>query len=154
MSHETLIYGFIEGSTFTSDEYRLLQKRNISILKRLPLEFDEYPGISREMFSWPPQKPMRGGWRAQVVHFGGSFKNIDFGYSEIAIWLEKFERLLAKMYWFQAVAHLKTELVGDLKFVYELADEITETYRDGNPSPSSKWTRQFYNGTEAEDFKV
>lgn len=153
MSHETLIYGFIEGATFTSDEYRLLQRRNVEILKRLPLEFDEYPGVSREMFSWPPQKMMRGGWRAQVVHFGGSFKNIDFGYSDVATWIKHFEHLLAKLYWFQAVAHLNTELIGNLTFAYELADEIIETYRDGNPVPSSKWTRKFLIGTEAKEFK-
>lgn len=153
MSHETLIYGFIEGSTYTSEEYRLLQRRNIATLKRLPLEFEEYPGIARGMFSWPPQKPMRGGWRAQVIHFGGSFKNIDFGYSDIATWIEKFEHLLGKLYWFQAIAHLNTELMGDLTFAYELVDEIIETYRNGNPTPSDKWTRKFFNGTNAEEFK-
>lgn len=153
MSYETVIYGYIEGSTFKTDQYRLLQRRNIEILKRLPLEFDEYPGISREMFSWPPQKPLRGGWRAQVIHYGGSFKNIDIDYSEISIWIEKFERLLEKLYWISAIAHFHTELLGVLTFDYRVADEILDTYRDGSPAPSSKWDRQFSRGSIAEEFK-
>ena len=150
MSHETLIYGCIVGSTYMPAEYRTLQIRNLEVIEQLPLEFDGYPGICRAMFSAPPQEAMRGGWESQVIHFGGSFKDIDSGYSELATWIEKFERLLATLYWLEAVIHLKTELMGELKFDYEPAEDISELYVSGTPTPTNKWTRRFFiNQSEA-----
>ena len=35
---------------------------------------------------------------------------------------------------------LNTEALGNLTFAYKVADKVMETYRDGNPAPTDKWT--------------
>ena len=99
MSSESIVYGFIEGSTYRSPQYRMLQRRNKAVLAHLP-ERDKFPILSRSMFSFPRAHGNQGTFRAQVIHFGGSMNALEFG--EVPIWIGKFESLLRRLFWVEA----------------------------------------------------
>ncbi len=146
MSHETIVYGYIDGATYTSEKYRKYQKLNMEIIKRLPDE-DEYPYLSRRMFSAPPASYYRGTFRAQVIHFGGSMKGLEW--SEVDIWVSKFESLLKKLYWFSAVAHVEPEIDSSYRFTWlpkYAPVTIHEEY--GKLLPVTEWEREKVYGGE------
>ncbi|MEO1172817.1 MAG: hypothetical protein AAFX94_12335, partial [Myxococcota bacterium] len=69
MSHETVIYGFIEGATWRANSYRLLQERNLVTLSALPAE-DSWPPLARSMFSSPDDKPLSSTQRDDLCAMG------------------------------------------------------------------------------------
>ena len=144
MSHETTVYGFIEGATFRGDDYRKLQLANLQVLRALPEE-DEFPVLSRGMFSSPGLEPRRGTFRSQIIHFGGSIKGLDFG--EVPLWIAKFEQLLRRLFWFEAAAHLLTEYIdGEYRFRWSAHKEVLETYNSDAPAPTTMWVRDEEHG--------
>ena len=75
MSAESIVYGFIDGATYEPPQYRILQRRNKAIPAHLP-EHDEFPFLSRSMFSFPRERQTQGMFRAQIIHFGGSMNGL------------------------------------------------------------------------------
>jgi hypothetical protein len=145
MSSESIIYGFIESATWRQEEYRRYQSRNLHLLSELP-EKDKYPFLSKGMFSAPGFEPGQGTHRVHVIHFGASMKNFEF--EEVPLWVEKFEQLLSKLYWFRATAHIITEMDLTYRFDWSIHPEVIATYHAGDPSPSRRWERKDYHGTE------
>jgi hypothetical protein len=139
MSHESIVYGFIEGATFTAAAFRRYQVLNLEVIQTLPEE-DNYPFLARGMFSAPEPYQRKGTFRAQVIHFGGSINGLNF--EDVEPWVHKFEALLTKLYWFYAGAHILTDYIdGAYSFQWTIHDEIAETYRAGNPRPTTRWLR-------------
>ena len=136
MGHETIVHGYIEGSTFKTDDYRALQTKNIAILEELPVQ-DEYPFLTRGMFSTPGQNYDEGTHRVQVIHFGGSIKGLESG--DELLWVKKLEKLLKKMYWFSAKAYIVTEIDGEYIYSWAVDGEIISSYSGEAPLPTSKW---------------
>lgn len=141
MSHESIVYGYIEGTPGTRDDYRGLQRRNLAVLDALP-EVDDWPPLVRGMFSAPDLEPLRGTHRAQVIHFGASFKN--FEQEDRSQWTSKFEDLLRRLYWFSAQFHIITELEGRIEIRWDAASGGTSL--DDEPTPTNDWSR-----TERQD---
>jgi len=141
MGHQTILYGFIEGSTYKpGDDYRKLQKLNESIIEQIPEE-DEYPFLTKSMFSYPDSEPTRGTYRAKIIHFGGTQKGLMW--NEVPVWVDKFEKLLSELYWFEAVAHIWTDYVdGCYMYWWNADDSIIESYRNSKPIPTNKWKRK------------
>lgn len=59
----------------------------------------------------------------QVIAFGASYKEVELSWMD---WIVKFENLLSKLYWTEAVVHLETERGGN--YVYQ--------WKNNNPRPS------------------
>lgn len=139
MSHETIIYGFIEGATWKPPEYRRFQEANLDVLGALP-ETDEFPPITRGMFSCTPlESPCT--FRAQVIHFGGSMNGLNF--DAVPEWILKFESVLSRLYWFEATVHVWTDYIdGAYQFWWKIGDKCLSAYHDGDPQPTSTWTRK------------
>jgi hypothetical protein len=139
MSHESIVYGFIEGAASTLEEYRKYQLLNLDVLESLPEE-DEYPFLARGMFSAPEMEAMKGTFRAQVIHFGGSISGLCF--EEVPIWVAKMEDVLRRLYWSEATAHVLTDYIdGTYRFQWSIHDEILATYHAGTPRPTTIWIR-------------
>jgi hypothetical protein len=146
MSHETILYGYIESATYTSEEYRKYQKLNLQIIKRLPDE-DEYPYLSRHMFSAPPANYYRGTFRVQIIHFGGSMKGLEW--EQVDVWVDKFESLLKRLYWFSAVAHIEPEI--DLSYKYSWLPKnapVDVHAKHGKLIPVTEWSREKIYGSK------
>ena len=152
MSHETIIYGFIEGSTWKTESYRALQERNAQVLSSLPDE-DAWPPLAKGMFSFPDWSPLAGTHRAQVISIAASMKNIEFGY--VGRWVAKLEALLAQLYWFQARVHLLTEVMGTYRLDYVVAGDLLKSYQTESPAPTHVWERRvFRDETELADSEI
>jgi len=140
MSFETLVYGYIDSVPWRQDDYRKYQRRNLELLNALP-EKDEYPFLSRGMFSAPGFEPAEGTHRSHVIHFGASYKNLEED-DDMFVWVAKFEGLLSRMYWYSAAAHVMTEASGDYRFEWVADFEVIRTYGTDALPPTTKWERK------------
>lgn len=124
MGFESIVYGLISGSTWSVKKggYRKSQYKNIEVISSIPEEDNLWPPITRNMFSTPNDKPMCGVYRSQPLHFGCSLKGLEF--SEISIWLDKFEKLLKKLYWFEAFANINTEVSGHYSIFWGIGESV------------------------------
>lgn len=143
MGHQTIVHGYIEGSTFNSSEYRKLQELNIEVIDDLP-EHDNYPFFCKSMFSIPGQKPSEGTYKSQIIHFGCSIKGLEFG--DEVLWVKKFETLLKKMYWFSALVYIETEMDGEYKYSWNVSRDIISSYNSEEVFKSVKWEKEIRHG--------
>ena len=117
MGYETVVYGYIKGDTLKpgTPEYYALHSLNRAVIDGLP-DDDDWPFLTRSMFSYPGEDAMHGRYRRQIIHFGASFKELESDWEE---WLEKFEALLKRLYWWEAKLHLEAELVGNYAYTWK-----------------------------------
>lgn len=119
MNNESIVYGCIKHLPFGDVEARrascFANRRAIHLLPAA----DDWPFLCREMFAVPGDDLMGGTFETQVIHFGMSYRGVEYEWKS---WVEKFESLLRRMYWVSAVVHLETELSGIHTFVWESAE--------------------------------
>ncbi len=107
MDQESIVYGCIKdlaGHSVDAERRRANRQAMMSLPKS-----EEWPYISREMFSMPTIEMNIDNYLTEVMHFGASYKAVEYEWSE---WMKRFESLLDNMYWVSAVVHLETELSG------------------------------------------
>jgi len=88
------------------------------------------------MFTAPGDEPIDGTYQSQPIHFGATFKQIEWYWDE---WLAKFENLLVRLFWDDVYLHLKTELVGHYDYHYKAMDYRESFYDCEPPRPASSW---------------
>lgn len=134
MGHEAIVFGCIEGA------FGGLQALNAAVIESLP-ERGEWPWLARGMFALPSPWPV-GTYQTQVIHFGASMKDDLFDSTCWDRWLDKFEDLLRRMYWFQASVHLLTDL-NPHRFYQWSATEAATAAMVGmeSPRPVGEWSR-------------
>jgi len=138
MAHETLVYGFIAGQRRDAHD---LHRYNLQTLAELP-ESDDFPYLSRSMFSCAGDQPLQGTFRTPVIHFGGSMNGLDF--DGVPRWITKFESLLSRLYWHEASAHIWTDFIDGCYqywWAWDQAQLVVASYRTQNPQPTSRWIR-------------
>jgi hypothetical protein len=114
MDQESIVYGCIKDTaSYRSDAERRRNNRNVMLT--LPSS-DEWPYLYREMFSIPQIEVGSGNYHTEVIHFGASYKAIEYEWRQ---WMNQFEHLLSQLYWVSAVVHLETELSGTHTFTWE-----------------------------------
>jgi len=139
MGSRSIVYGYIEGVWLGpgSPKNELLRGLNAAAIEALPIT-DDWPFLTRSLFKISDPTVDGGGYRNHIVHFGGSFKQIE---DDWAAWLAKFERLLSQMYWETAEAHLLTEFDGEFSYCWEVTREAFLNMRDLDPPrPAGQWT--------------
>lgn len=135
MGHISVVYGRIIGESWNND-YHKLMRLNKNIIKGLPANYDNFPWITRNMFS-APDPDQDHIYCSQAIAFGASYKSVEHEWDE---WLDRFEAILKQLYWSSAIIHLETELVGDHKYEW-LADLIQpDNWISENPQPTTIWT--------------
>lgn len=140
MGHESIIYGYIEGSCGPADDYRRYQRANRAVIQSLPAQ-DAFPCLTASMFSIPGDDYCEGTYRAQVIHFGATMKSPECQWN---VWLDKFEALLRRLYWDTARVHLEpdgTEISGRWTYKWISTSPPGEVvhsweFRGGPRSPS------------------
>ena len=120
MQSESVVYGCIKDSVYSSDVSHRAQVNREALLSLPPVE--TRPLLSREMFAATDQN-IDATLQTEVVHFGASYFGIEY---EWQVWIEQFEALLRKMYWVTVTAHLETEMSGVHSFVWETSHEYHE----------------------------
>ncbi len=124
MDQESIVYGCIKDAAYLHDESTHRQVNRKALLN-LPAA-NEWPLISREMFAVPALAPTSGQYQTEVLHFGASYKAIEYEWEQ---WIADFESLLRNMYWVSATVHLETELSGTHTFVW---NSLSDTHQPGS----------------------
>ncbi len=134
MGHESIITGHICCPGWRVTDSTLLQRHNLEVIYGLPSE-DQWPFLTKGMFGTANNlKPSSGLYRTQIIHFGGSFKQIELDWPD---WLIKFEKVLDELFWEEAFISLETELLGNYEYRY-IAD--TQPYFQDTPKHTAVWT--------------
>lgn len=110
---------------------------NRKALLMLP-KSEDWPYLCQEMFSIPQLEPGPDNYQTEVVHFGASYKAIEYEWKN---WVEKFEDLLSRMYWVSAVVHLETELSGVHTFTW-MCEEDCHTPGMNKSTIHCEWSRE------------
>ena len=123
MDQESIVYGCIKDMP-TGDALAIKKRRgkNLAAILSLPAD-DDWPYLSRNMFSTPGGHVMSGTYMTQIIHFGASYQAVEY---EWALWIQKFENLLKRMCWVSVVVHLETELSGRHTFLWESSGQQGE----------------------------
>ncbi len=146
MGMESIVYGVIQGPrwphyevNYDDPRFEIHQKfrdkvqRNLDALASLP-EQDEWPFLSRTLFS-SSTNTIQTTYKSQIIHFGGSFKSIEWNWEE---WLAKFEVLLSKMYWDEVQLHLLSEMyTSSFHYTWKSEENALDTKYS---NPIAHWT--------------
>ena len=138
MDTESIVYGCIKHLPMGSNHAERASscEHNLRILRCLP-SGDGWPFLCREMFSAPGADVFSGTFQTQVIHFGMSYRAVEYEWEQ---WVKKFESLLRSMYWTNAVVHLETELAGHHTFIWE-----SDSYHEPSDDPlrvRCVWSRE------------
>ncbi len=139
MNQESVVYGCIKDVVYTSEgsDLNTHREHNKRVMQSLP-SIEDWPLISREMFSAPVQFTALDDVHTDVVHFGISYKAVEHEWQS---WLNKFEDMLKQMYWVSAVVHLETEYSGTHTFTWDAEDDLHEP-SVGELSVRCEWSRE------------
>jgi len=134
---ESIVYGCIRDCPSDSPaESRLRREINRQVLDGLP-SGDAWSFLGREMFA-SCQQPSDGLYQTQVIHFGASYRTVEYEWS---LWIKQFEALLKRLYWASAVVHLETELNGTHTFRWE-SDNGSHSPQEGELRVRCAWERE------------
>nr|WP_100548588.1 MULTISPECIES: hypothetical protein [unclassified Pseudomonas] len=137
MESESIVYGCIRDWPSDDPEVRRLRREtNHGVLAELPAG-ELWPFLGREMFSFC-DLPGAGLYQTQVIHFGASYRAIEYEWN---LWIEAFEALLKRLYWASAVVHLETELNGMHTFRWE-SDSGFHSPQEGGLRVRCAWERE------------
>jgi len=139
LDQESVVYGCIKDTVYSShgDEVQQHRDNNRKVLLSLP-SVEDWPLLSREMFSMPVEFYNHSSMQTDVLHFGSSYKSVEYEWEQ---WLQRFEAILKEMYWVSATVHLETELNGRHTFIWE----AEENYHEPNSKSLSvrcEWSRE------------
>ena len=137
MGISVTLCGFVECPDYRMVNGRRIYRHNRRTLLELP-DFDEtWPALTRTMFSAvPPRISLDrhvAAYESQILSFGGSYNNM---YRLDAAWMEKFERLLARLCWFRAVVMLDFTA---LRYEWEVDWMHHKGYCENPPLPPASW---------------
>ena len=116
MSTDCSICGFIVERG-NPDEVVLaeLRRKNDQALQSLP-QPDTRTALSRDMFSVASDPAVLGGFStSRLIHFAGLYRGLEYGFSE---WLDKFEKLLSNLDWWEARVIMDAEYGGHMQIDY------------------------------------
>ncbi len=135
MAYHKVIYGRISCPTWKTDDFYRLHRINIEIINALPETDLDFPFINKSMFSFPNEQ---GIFSEFVITFGASYKSLEYDWK---LWLEKFEKILRKLFWTDVIIHTEFELIGKFHFTWEadLNQIGTANWYNENPKPLSTW---------------
>jgi hypothetical protein len=134
MAHNTKVYGYINGATWKTEDFYRLHRLNTEIIASLPETDNDFPYLNRSMFSIPDEQ---GVFRQQIITFGASYKTLEH---EWDLWLEKFENILKRLYWWDAKIHADFEIMGQYVYEWEIDfNEREQNWWAESPKPISKW---------------
>ena len=159
MGHQVIIYGMIEGVSFSEKHKHLLPDHNENVINELPSD-DSWPHLTRSMFALP-EKGAQGRYQAQIIHFGLSMKDEpplspsaaydpQHGWPKkdrqsVYGWLAKFENVLRRLYWYGANVHATTDFEPDRVFYYTPTEAAVEKMIADDSQTINEWELKIIN---------
>ncbi len=139
MDQESVVYGCIKDTLFSSssEELHAHRESNRKALMSLP-SIEDWPLLSREMFSMPVMLADVNEVQTDVLHFGSSYKAVEYEWEQ---WIARFEEMLKAMYWVSATVHLETEFNGRHTFTWEADDSCHEPNNEAL-TVRCEWSRE------------
>lgn len=139
LDEESIVYGYIKDTLYPSagKDAELHRDNNRNVLMSLP-SIEDWPLLSREMFSMPVPTTDLYQMQTDVMHFGSSYKAVEHEWDQ---WIARFEEILKGMYWVSATVHLETELNGRHTFTWEAEDSYHEPNTEAL-SVRCEWSRE------------
>lgn len=107
-------------------------KENSRVISSLP-EADSWPCLPKSMFS-QSSDPAVTYWNTPI-HFAACMNQLDF---DLKLWFEKFEKLLASMYWEKVIVHFEGAHFGYHTFGWHPKREWVSNLCSGKLEPI-KW---------------
>lgn len=138
MDQESVVYGCIKDTLYTvsGDDLQRHRENNRRVMMSLP-GADEWPLLSRDMFSLPSDFIALDQTATDVMHFGNAYRAVEYEWEK---WLHTFENILRRMYWVSATVHLETEFNGRHTFSWESEEGFHEP-GSNLLSMRCEWTR-------------
>lgn len=133
MAHNTIIYGRLSGATWKAEDYYKLHRLNAEVINSLPNSDSQFPWINKSMFSIPNEQ---GTFRDQVITFGASYKTLEYKWH---LWLEKFEEILKRLFWFDVTIYAEFEVMGDYKYDWLINIDQIDKWHKEFPEPIVDW---------------
>lgn len=139
MDQESVVYGCIKDTLFSASGEELHRHREVNrgVMQSLP-SAEEWPLLSRDMFSMPVNYGAYDQITTDVLHFGSAYRAVEYEWER---WLKTFEAMLQRMYWVSATVHLDTEFNGVHTFTWE----AEEGYHEPGDRPLAlrcEWSRE------------
>ncbi len=134
MPYRGIVFGYI-------DLPKIHFNHNRNVFKGLP-ELDPFPGICPSMFSPMESHPIDDDGRrfvsyeGEVIAFAAAYK-LGVGDEEIQEWINKFEDLLDKLYWQEAVVKAPEWGLSSFEIHYKQKSRNTLGLQSGG------WSRRF-----------
>lgn len=140
MGHVNTVSGHIReafcGFGGDADRRRLMLNSNRRVIRDLPA-VDEYPSLSRAMFAITDGGERSSTqYRGRVIHFGASYSQV---VRDFAMWRDKFENLLCRLYWDAAMVTVQTEYWGPYVFEWNAVTASRDGFIESPPRPVSEW---------------
>jgi hypothetical protein len=133
------IYGCIEAPW--GIVHKSLRRHNVRVLQHLPRE-DAWPPLIGSMFGITGPSAREGAYDHDLIHYGVTLKGMDE--PDAIAWIAKFEALLRRLNWFEAVMHINW-IFGDRTFRWTADDkQVQRMLSLPLPGAIDRWT--FSNG--------
>lgn len=118
---------------------RLWQSRaNDAVLADLPVDDPTWPPLSKAMASATGDGPAQGSFKGRLITVAGYINGADYA---IGPWLDKFEAMLRKLYWYDAsVFVLNSWTAPRMHLSYTADRELTAQCHTPNAKPCDRWT--------------
>lgn len=140
MSDAGILMGYIHEVPSSFQENRdpaYFRRANDAVIESLPMP-DTWPPLSRSMFSATGAEHLLGGFRSErVIHFAGYLNHLPDSLDE---WLDKFEGILCRMFWSEAIVHMKDFYACHPLYLQYKVPDYGTAYRLENPQPIQNWT--------------
>ena len=142
MGVSVIVHGFIKTLGLSIDERtQRLHRHNCEVIGALPEFDDEWPFLTRSMFSLPVLGSTQEAalsvphYESVVIAFGGSYKNL---FVLDADWIRKFEQLLSRLCWDEAYVYNQ---FSGISYLWEVAmDDTLRNHAQDTPCPPTKWS--------------
>ena len=142
MGHVHVVSGHVREAHYgcgDDERRRLLRDSNRRVIESLP-DDGEWPSLPASMFSITGRgagSPNMAEYRGRVIHFGASHNQL---LDSFATWRAKFEALLRRLYWNEAMVMVSTECWGHYVFRWMPSELAVDGFLEDPPRPVSDWT--------------
>lgn len=117
--------------------HKSLRRHNVRVLRHLPRE-DAWPPLIGSMFGITGPSVREGAYDHDLIHYGVTLKGMDE--RDAIAWIAKFEALLRRLYWFEAVMHINW-IFGDRSFCWTAdKEQVQKMLAVASPGAIDRWT--------------
>lgn len=138
MSHPNIVLGSIEEAypSYRPADLHFFRDANDAVLATVPAD-DTWPPLCRAMLSVTGDDELHGSFRGRrLIGVHAHLNNVS---GQLGSWLDKFDRLLALLYWTSAEVFVLHSDLGECRLIYRASRASIAGYSGALPKPPSEW---------------